>query len=192
MQKSCCWNWRKNHKSWYPPLWRVNTWFFLSGYRFSFFWVSVSRTKYFSWVRLPPGSSSLMPPCVDKIPLVKPKDWGFILIGLSLVFILFWLSLQWIITQDLEVQMFHFSYSKPSRAFNKLNWAYAELVELNTHRLHSKTCIHLVVNQSYHNYSDNWCFIQHKDDICVFSSCDAFSLFSHKFVWMMSWSCSLI
>ena len=95
--------------------------------------------------------------------------------------------------------MFHFSYSKQSRAFNKLNWAdwhsqetYMNLLNWYSHWLHTKTCIHLVVNQSYHNYSDNWCFIQHKDDICVFSSCDAFSLFSHKFVWMMSWCSSLI
>ena len=131
--------------------------------------------------------------CVDKIPLVKPKDWGFILIGLSLVFILFWLSLQWIITQDLEVQMFHFSYSKPSRAFNKLNWAYAELVELNTDWLHIKTCIHLVNNHLHsHNYTGYWSFIFHQHQLYIFSTFYASSLLSLKFVWMMSCRCSLL
>ena len=45
--------------------------------------------------------------------------------------------------------MFHFSYSKQSRAFNKLNWAdwhsqetYMNLLNWYSHWLHTKTCIH--------------------------------------------------
>ena len=92
--------------------------------------------------------------------------------------------------------MFHFSYSKQSRAFNKLNWAdwhsqetYMNLLNWYSHWLHTKTCIHLVVNHTYHNYSDQWFeMIWHQHQLWVFSSSDAFSYVPLKFVWMMSCS----
>ena len=62
------------------------------------------------------------------------------------------------------------------------------------HSLTSHKDLYSSVNNHLHshNYTGYWSFIFHQHEIWVFSTSDAFSLFSHKFVWMMSWCCSLI